>query len=156
MGCGASKVTPLNSEEAKPLHASGSKIEHNSRSNGHANGSITAAKLNEKIDLNNNQNITQLNGNINVKPQGNGVVVNSISNREVLDEQDRNDSQHFPTHGKWFELFSKLNTGNILAHNSSGLILRAIHTSLNFIERIQIIDLLQFAVSIACGFNIVF
>lgn len=113
MGCGASKVTPQNGEEAKPLQANGSKIEHNSRPNGHANGSKSAAKLNEKIDPNNNHNITQLNGNINVKPQGNGAVVNSISNREVLDEQDINESQHFPTHGKWFELFPKLNTGNI-------------------------------------------
>lgn len=149
MGCGASKVTPQNDEEAKPLHANGSKIEHNSRSNGHANGSITAAKLNEKIDPNNNQNITQLNGNINVKPLGNGAVVDSISNREVFDEQDINESQHFPTQGKWFELLPKLNTGDIfLAHNSSGFILRAIlYFANNSIERIQIIDLLQFAVS---------
>jgi len=108
MGCGASKVTPQNGEEAKPLHANGNKIEHDSRSNGHANGSITAAKANGSGELNNNQNSTRLNGNINVKPQGNGDAVNSISNREVFDEQDIKESQQSPTQGKWIKLFPKL------------------------------------------------
>ena len=104
MGCGASKVTPQNGEEAKPLHANGNKIEHDSRSNGHTNGSIIAAKSNGPGELNNNQNNTQLNGNINVKPQGNDDVVNSISNREVFEEQSSEESQQSPTHGKSIKL----------------------------------------------------
>ena len=94
MGCGASKVTPQNGEEAKPLHANGNKIAHD----GQANGSITAAKSNGSDKLNNNQNRTQLNGNINVKPQENGDVAISISHREVFDVKE---SQQSPTHGKW-------------------------------------------------------
>ena len=108
MGCGASKVTPRNGKEATPLHANGNKIEHDSRSNGHANGSITAAKSKGSGELNGNQNSTQLNGNMNVKPQGNDDVVNSISNREVFDEQDEKESQQSPTHGKWIKFFPKL------------------------------------------------
>lgn len=108
MGCGTSKVTPQNDEEAKPLHANGNKIEHDARSNGHANGSITAAKSNGSGELNSNQNSTQLNGNLNVKPQRNVDVVNSISNREVLDKQDIRESPHSPSHGKWNKLFPKL------------------------------------------------
>lgn len=103
MGCGASKVTPQNGEEAKPLHANGNKIEHD----GQANGSIIAAKSNGSGELNNNQNSTQLNGNINIKPQRNGDVANSISNREVFDVKE---SQQSPTHGKdgkWIERFPK-------------------------------------------------
>ena len=108
MGCGASKVTPQNGEEAKPKHANGNNIEQNSRSSGHANGSIAAAKSNSSGELNNNQNISQLNGDINPKPQGNGDVVNTISNREVFDEQDVKESHNSPTHGKWIKLFPKL------------------------------------------------
>lgn len=96
MGCGASKVTPQNGEEAKPLYANGNKIEHD----GQANGSITASKSNCSGELNNNQRNSQLNGNINnVKPQGNGDVANSISNREVFDEQSAEELQQSPTHG---------------------------------------------------------
>ena len=96
MGCGASKVTPQNGEEVKPLHANGNKIEHD----GQVNGSITAAKSNYSGELNNNQNGTQLNGSINVKPQGNGDVANSISNQEVFNEQDVKESQQSQTPGK--------------------------------------------------------
>jgi len=104
MGCGASKVTPQNGEEAKPLHANGNKIEHDSRSNGHANGSITAAKSSGPGELNNNQTNTQLNGNINVKPQENDDVVNLFSNGEIFDEQGLKESQQSPTQGKWIKL----------------------------------------------------
>ena len=96
MGCGASKVTPQNGEETKPLHANGHKIEHD----GQANGNITAAKSNGSRKLNNNQNSTQLNGNMNAKPQVNGNVANSISNREVFDERGPKESQQSPTSGK--------------------------------------------------------
>lgn len=96
MGCGASKITPQNGEDAKSLHANGNKIEHD----GQANGSITAAKSNGSGELKNNQNSAQLNGNINVKPQGHVDVANSISNREVFDdEQGVKESQQTPTHG---------------------------------------------------------
>lgn len=97
MGCGASKVTPQTGEEAKPLN--GHKVEHDSRSN--ANGSITAAKSNGSTVLNSNSNSAIVNGNLNVEPQGNNDVINSISNREVLDKQALKETQHSPTHGKW-------------------------------------------------------
>lgn len=93
MGCGASKVTPQTGE--------GSKI---AQSNGHANGS--AVKSNgETAELNTNANSAVLNGNLNVKPQGNKDVVNS--NREVFDKHAIEETRDSTT-GKWIKLFSKL------------------------------------------------
>lgn len=105
MGCGASKVTPQPGEEEKPLNINGNKVEHNSRSNGHANGNITAAKSNGPAELNGNPNNAVLNANLTVKPQGNNDVVDSISNREVLDKQALKATQHSPAHGKWIKVF---------------------------------------------------
>lgn len=106
MGCGASKVAPQTDEEAKHFNVNGKKVEHDSRSNGHANGSITAAKSKGSVELNSTPNSAVINGNLNVKPKQNNEDVNSISNREVLDKQGSKETQHSPTHGKWIRAFS--------------------------------------------------
>lgn len=106
MGCGASKITPQTGEEAKHFNVNGNKVEHDSRSNGHANGSITAAKSKGSAQLNSTPNSAVLNGNLNVKPNQSNEVVNSISNREVLDKQGLKETPHSPTPGKCIRAFS--------------------------------------------------
>ena len=81
MGCGASKVTPQ-SIDAKSLQANAVEVEPGS--NGHINGDVNRPNLKsrEKKDSESKPSISELNGNIPTKSQGN----NDVSSQQALEE----------------------------------------------------------------------
>lgn len=85
MGCGASKVTPQ-STDAKCLQVNGDgkAVEVEPASNGHANGYVNRQNLkpNERKDSDSKPRISELNGNVPTKSQGD----KDVSSHQALEE----------------------------------------------------------------------
>lgn len=85
MGCGASKVTPQ-STDAKCLQVNGDgkAVEVEPASNGHANGYVNRQNLksSKRKDSDSKPSISELNGNVPTKSQGN----KDVSSHQALEE----------------------------------------------------------------------
>ena len=89
MGCGASKVTPQNGDESKPLNANNGKtVEPEPRSNGHTNGSVHRPKSSNRKDSDTKPSTAELNGNVPANPQ---------ESRDVCNEQTAEETRHSPS-----------------------------------------------------------